>query len=203
VAPTEQYETVEDEPRRGGGFTAMLVGGAVVAAAGVALGFAALSKLNAPPAPPPDDAQVSIVVDKSKPPPVPKSGAPMEVLGPGMAEAAMPPPVVAEEPLPEGAASPESALPPSGPHFDCGRAVSRAQTMVCADPQLAALDRRMARAYAEAGAAGMPASQLRSDQAEWRMAREDAAAHSPDAVVEVYELRIRELEDFADGAASR
>jgi hypothetical protein len=49
----------------------------------------------------------------------------------------------------------------------------------------------------------MPAAQLRSDQAEWRMAREDAAGHSPDAVAEVYALRIRELEDFADGAAGR
>jgi uncharacterized protein YecT (DUF1311 family) len=202
VAPIDRYESADEEPRRGG-FTAVLVGGAVVAAAGVALALAMLTKLNEPPAPPPDDQQVSIVIDKAKPPPIPKSGGPMEVLAPGMAEAAMPPPVATDEPLPDAAASPDSALPPSGPHFDCSRAVSRAQTMVCSDPELAAMDRRMARAYAEAGAAGMPSAQLRSDQAEWRMAREDAAGHSPDAVAEVYALRIRELEDFADGAAGR
>lgn len=204
MAPIDRYETPEDEePRRRGGLTGVLLGGALVAAVGVALGMAALSKMDEPAAPPPDGAQMSIVIDPVKPPPVPKSGAPMEVLAPGMAEAAAPPPVASDAPLPEVAASPESALPPAGPHFDCTRDLSRAQAMVCSDPDLAAMDRRMARAYAEAAAAGAPAAALRADQAEWRAAREDAATHSPEAVAEVYGIRIRELEEFADAAARR
>jgi uncharacterized protein len=61
----------------------------------------------------------------------------------------------------------------------------------------------MARAFGDALAAGAPPDDLRARQAEWRAAREEAAGHSPDAVAQVYEARIRELIDVADYMARR
>lgn len=191
MAPIDRYDA--PAPQRKAPLL-VLAGVAAAAAAGVALALFALPKLNDEPAPPPDDKQVSIVVDPAKPQPLPKSSGQMEVLAPGMAEAVTPPP----EPLPEAAASAQSALPASGPSFDCGGRLTRGQAMVCSDPELAVMDRRMARAYGEAIAAGAPLEELRADQADWRAIREDAAAHSPDAVAQIYEQRTRELEDLAD-----
>jgi uncharacterized protein YecT (DUF1311 family) len=202
VAPIDR---IEEPPRRGRGGL-LLLGVAVAAAAGVGLAVTALPPLSDKQGPPPDDNQVSIVVDPAKPPPVPQSkGGPMEVLAPGMAEAAAPPPVVADAPLPEGAASPESALPRAGgPSFDCAKdGLTRGQQAVCSDPEISAMDRRMAQAYGEALAAGASAGELRAYQAEWRAAREQAAADSPDAVAQVYDARIRELDGYADAPSRR
>jgi hypothetical protein len=197
-----------DEPRRGSpprGPSLVILGVAAVAAAGVAFAHFALPRLNDDPAPPPDGDQMSIVMAVTKPPPIPKSNGKMEVLAPGMAEAAEPPPPAVEEPLPDDLGMAQPALPPvvAGPSFDCAARLTRGQAVVCADPGLAALDRRMARAFGDALAAGAPPDDLRARQAEWRAAREEAAGHSPDAVAQVYEARIRELIDVADYMARR
>uniref|UniRef100_UPI0035AE25B3 lysozyme inhibitor LprI family protein n=1 Tax=Phenylobacterium sp. TaxID=1871053 RepID=UPI0035AE25B3 len=67
------------------------------------------------------------------------------------------------------------------------------------DPELAAADRRLARAYNRAVASGVPARALRAEQDDWLSIRDDAARRSPDAVASVYEQRIRELNDLAEG----
>lgn len=191
-----------DDPRPAAaprGAMPILLGVAVVAAVGVAIAHFVLSMPDPDTAPAPDSNQVSIVMDAVKPPPVPQSNGKMDVLAPGMAEAAAPPPpMVSDEPPVDDAAAAPSATAPAGPSFDCAAHLTRGQAAVCADPGLAALDRRMARAYGQALAAGAPAGDLRADQADWRAAREDAAERSPGAVAQVYDERIRELTDLAD-----
>lgn len=72
--------------------------------------------------------------------------------------------------------------------------------IVCADPTLAAADRQLTRAYREAEAAGVPASQLRSQQQRWLAARAAAAREAPWAVHDVYLARIAELNDLTRDA---
>jgi len=84
------------------------------------------------------------------------------------------------------------------PSFDCRYARSRSERMVCSDDRLAAADRRLARAYERAVAAGVPPRELRADQDDWLSIREDAARYGRGAVGNVYEQRIQELEDMAD-----
>jgi uncharacterized protein YecT (DUF1311 family) len=123
------------------------------------------------------------------------------------------PPAPAEQPLQVRPAPPEAppelalappardatARSPEGrASLDCRDGPSRARTMVCRDDGLAALDRRMKRAYAEAVAAGTPANALREDQDDWMDIREDAARYSRNAVANVYRQRIAELERLAE-----
>lgn len=51
------------------------------------------------------------------------------------------------------------ALVASGPSFDCAKATTAVEKMICADPQLTALDRAVARLYA-----GVP----RTDRSSWQ-----------------------------------
>ena len=90
------------------------------------------------------------------------------------------------------------AVPVSRPSFDCRYARSRSERMVCEEPRLAAVDRRLAAAYRNAVDAGVPQRALRAQQDRWLAARERAAV-SPEAVHMVYEQRIAELEDMSEG----
>src|SRR3546814_6942360 len=45
------------------------------------------------------------------------------------------------------------SAPAQGPSFDCARAATWAEKTICADPELSALDERMARSFAAARAA--------------------------------------------------
>jgi uncharacterized protein len=122
--------------------------------------------------------------------------------------AAAPPPVVVPRSAPEAAAPVVARAPDpaplaeprrerANPSFNCRYARSVSERMVCGDPELAAADRRLARAYDRAVAAGVPARGLRAEQDDWLSIRDDAARHSPDAVASVYEQRIRELNALA------
>jgi uncharacterized protein YecT (DUF1311 family) len=91
----------------------------------------------------------------------------------------------------------EPAPPPAHPSFDCSYIRSPAEQMVCADPQLAAADRRMAQAYRQALNAGVPHQILDRQQAAWMAARDDAARDGPAAVADVYGERIAELQGMA------
>jgi uncharacterized protein len=75
--------------------------------------------------------------------------------------------------------------------------------MVCSDPDLAAQDREMARAYRRALAAGVSPAALRADQRDWLSIREDAARHSRRAVADIYRQRIDELNGIASGGDDR
>lgn len=65
--------------------------------------------------------------------------------------------------------------------------------MVCDDPELARLDRRLDGAFEQAVASGVPYRSLRAEQDDWLSIREDAARQSPAAVASVYRQRIAEL----------
>jgi hypothetical protein len=203
----------------------MAAGLAVAAVLGVTLGLLSkpthlnvveeprvMSAVNV--APQPVDPQMQIVVDPVKPPPPPpKAAAPLEVLPLDMAAAAPkavvaprpraqtePAPTAPEEPPPSVFADAAPPPPPRArPSFACDGALTRAQEMICADAQLAAQDRRLARAYRQALESGVPRRELRDEQADWDDIREDAAQVSPQALAQVYDQRIRELEDVATG----
>jgi uncharacterized protein YecT (DUF1311 family) len=114
-------------------------------------------------------------------------------------------PAPAPQPAPAQASEPaqpatEARLQPA---FDCAAARTAAQQMVCGDPELAAADRRMNRAYRAALAAGAPEDELRSEQQDWLGIREDAARHSRSAVASIYEQRIDDLRRWRADAADR
>jgi uncharacterized protein YecT (DUF1311 family) len=109
-----------------------------------------------------------------------------------------PSPIAPSQAQPPQAAAP---TPPPGPapqaSFDCATARPGAEQAVCSDPTLAAADRRLARAYRHALAAGVDPESLRREQSDWLAIREDAARRSPTALSRVYAQRINELEDMA------
>jgi uncharacterized protein YecT (DUF1311 family) len=108
-----------------------------------------------------------------------------------------PPPAVVEAPPTPALQSP----PPLRASFDCAAARAGAEQMVCSDPQLAAADRQLARAFRRALDSGVPPAELRADQRDWLSVREDAARHSPRAVASIYDQRIEELNRIADDAS--
>lgn len=79
----------------------------------------------------------------------------------------------------------------------CADAASYAEEMVCAEPRLAAADRRLREAYDRALDAGASPRRLDRQQGRWLHAREEAAREGPRALAWVYEARITELEDMA------
>jgi uncharacterized protein YecT (DUF1311 family) len=144
-------------------------------------------------------AKMNIEVNALPPPSAPKSAGRLDVLSPGLAQAAPPP-------LPVSAAD-SSAAPPQlsqvpAPQIaaaeSCQAARGRAAQMVCADPDLSDADRELNRAYRRALRSGVAPEQLRQDQRDWLAIREDAARRSPRAVASVYEQRIDELNQIAD-----
>jgi uncharacterized protein YecT (DUF1311 family) len=206
----------ESQPRGRGpidGRTLLVGGVAAAVLLGVGLGIWARPKLAPAPvrAPmqavtPPGEGHVQILVNPVKPMPPPKPGSPLQVLPADMAAAAPrppePPAAVADSAFAEAPANlgpaPVAQVPRTArPSFDCAGSLSPAQEMVCADPRLAAADRRMAQAYSRAIQAGVPPEDLRAEQRDWRAIREDAAEESPRAVAQVYDQRIRDLEDMA------
>jgi uncharacterized protein YecT (DUF1311 family) len=123
----------------------------------------------------------------ARPAPDPAEPAPAEVAR----LAPEPPPATAQ------AALGRPVLPHVPGALDCANVVSPAQDIVCRDPGLIAAERRMARAYAGALAAGVPEGRLRREQVDWLNMREDAALYSKQAVENIYHQRIRELEAVA------
>ena len=189
----------------------LLIGGiAAAVAAGLAFGLLARPDLGhdtaaREPMKPAERAvadRFEIEVNAPRMDPVPKATGKLEVLSPDLARAAAerePPPPAQPEvvaPPPPRYASLEG--PPPRPSFDCRYVRSRAEEMVCGDPELAAADRHLARAYSRAVAAGVPQRELRAEQADWLAIRDDAARHSYGAVASVYEQRIGELEALAE-----
>ena len=85
------------------------------------------------------------------------------------------------------------------PSFDCSKASGQVEELICADPELAALDVEMARLYqaVSAEATGQEMKTLRTDQRGWIKGRNDcwkAVGVSVRECVEAsYRDRIREL----------
>jgi uncharacterized protein YecT (DUF1311 family) len=105
-------------------------------------------------------------------------------------------------PSPDTAAAPAPrSTPQQQASFDCATARPGAEQAVCADPQLADDDRRLARAYRRALRSGADPEDLRQEQRDWIAIREDAARHSPQALAQVYGQRIQDLNRIADEAS--
>jgi uncharacterized protein YecT (DUF1311 family) len=192
-----------------------VIGG--VAAAAVALGLAAgfafrpdHRALNVDDRAEADVKQpMPIQVDPPPPPtPLPRPAGKLEVLSPATAEAARAaqpaspmtdvapaaPQRLAQTPPP-----PVAATPRVDPLERCAGSRSRAEALVCADPQLAAYDRDLNRAYRRAlGSGAVAPDDLRADQRDWLEEREQAARRSPGAMADVYAQRIEELNRIAD-----
>lgn len=193
-----------------------VAGGAALALVGVLTVGLALS--GDPPdmaAPGAETLDIQLAERPAGAPPPPAPDAPLEVLPQDMAEAAphnpppepapQPDPVLAEAPPPERRPFPAEELrqPASlafSPSFDCRRARTPAERVVCADPALAEADQELAAAYDQARAAGVPDWRLERQQRRWLRAREDAARDAPEAVAQVYAARIAELKDQASFA---
>jgi uncharacterized protein len=100
---------------------------------------------------------------------------------------------------PPAAQPPVVVVPRADPLARCAGSRSRAEALVCADPQLAAYDRDLARAYRRAMRSGAVSPQdLQADQRDWMDVREQAARRSPEAMADVYAQRIDELNRIAD-----
>lgn len=155
---------------------------------------------------PPDLSAANRTAGPSAAPPVLPSGA--------AAAASLAPPPPAPAPAPASAGPtvvrgnpPPLAVqtPPAAPRADGAACTGggAADQMVCGDPELAGADREMRRAYRRALAAGAAPAALRADQRDWLAIREEAARHSRQALAQVYDQRIEELNAAAadrDGA---
>ena len=95
----------------------------------------------------------------------------------------------------------QSSTPPTttlatGPSFDCGKAESEAEKLVCSEPRLAALDRQLADEYQHALAEpGTDKAVLESVQRGWVSGRDDCwkADDLRRCVLESYQTRLVEL----------
>lgn len=113
-------------------------------------------------------------------------------------------PVAAETDAVESAA-PAAVPPPTGPvtpSFDCAKAESEAETMVCADYGLAALDNRLAEVYAAELAKPDAVKDLAARQRSWVKGRDECwkADDKKLCVEEEYRTRIAELQINSPGA---
>lgn len=195
-------------PRRTG---LWLAGAGGLALAGVVALFL-MGRSPASPAPGDPTLSIQVAEPAQAVAPDPAPAEPLEVLPEDMALAAPRSlPLMRETPLETAAVSAPEDLGPSSetmtlqpasltfsPSFDCRQARTHAERVVCADPVLAEADQRLAGAYAQALAAGVPSWRLERQQRRWLRAREEAAHAAPAAVAEVYDFRIAELEDMAD-----
>ena len=190
-----------------------LIGGVVTAClVGAGLGFAAKPHIvTSTPKPAATAAtsadagsQMDIVMAQPPPMPAPPKSSPLEVMSPELARAAAASaPPAAAEPVERDAPAPEEIEPQperlEEASFDCRRAASYAEEMVCSDPALAAADRHLARAYQRALRLGVPYDLLQAEQNNWMAIREEAARRSPRAVAALYDQRIEQLNAMTRG----
>jgi hypothetical protein len=112
------------------------------------------------------------------------------------APAAAQPAVAAEAPEPK----PQVVPGDSGPSFDCGQAVGRAEQLVCADALLSLLDRELAQAVSQAERKVADPTALLHDQDDWR-ARVRDACQTLSCLERAYTQRtagLRAIGGFAD-----
>lgn len=94
-----------------------------------------------------------------------------------------------------GDAVPVAPAGPAKPSFDCAKARSEAETLVCSDAELAALDRRMAEVYAQAKSAGTDEN-LPAMQRGWVKGRDECWKNDDtrQCVIEEYKTRLVQLQ---------
>ena len=114
-----------------------------------------------------------------------------------------PVPRVQPRPVKVAKATPPTAQTPRAttqfkPSFDCGKARSFAEKMICSDAELAQLDRELVRMYARAKSAAVDraAFQRHSDQ-EWR--RRESMCRDRNCLLRWYALRRNQLMNVTEG----
>ena len=86
--------------------------------------------------------------------------------------------------------------------FDCAKATTPVEKMICADRSIADLDEYLGRYYAAARAGNAPAAScLQADQAEWLKARRNACADAA-CLKSAYLDRLAELDPLQPGATA-
>ena len=146
----------------------------------------------------PPDTTAAQAAGPAQPQPAPRDEAATND-GDNEDEAAATPSMVIEPSAPAPSAAQDAEpVPPLRASFDCATARPGAEQMVCSDPELAADDRRLARAYRRALRSGVDPYDLRQEQRDWMGIREDAARHSRRDLAQVYDQRIQELNQMAD-----
>ncbi|WP_316153085.1 lysozyme inhibitor LprI family protein [Cupriavidus sp. BIC8F] len=113
--------------------------------------------------------QAVTVPNPVQPPAVQESAAPAQV---------MPAPEAKEEPATAATvlARPEKSVIEAS--FDCGRAASKIEKLICSTPETAAADRRLAKAYGEAKAKSTDINALKAQQVEWMKQERNACTDS-------------------------
>ena len=190
----------------------------LIGLAGVQIAGAALDARDLAPRGP--GVQIALV-DPPPPPPV-EAGPRLEVLE-GAPDGFTPPPPVPADPALDGEgadpltgrkpgedvwtapAAPKPAPGRAGPQpdrtagIDCGRAMSRAEAMICNDPRLSAADRRLRRTLARVLDEGrVDRRRVLDDQASWEWALDRAALDGVGALDRLYRIRQEELERALD-----
>jgi uncharacterized protein len=95
-----------------------------------------------------------------------------------------------------------AAVPARAASFDCAKAASKVEKMICADPVVSQLDSDLARDYSSARPAlGAGATCLVSDQRQWLRTVRNRCA-SVDCLKHVYRERLVELNDLQASAAA-
>jgi hypothetical protein len=98
------------------------------------------------------------------------------------------------------AAAPRTS--PVRPSFDCSKARSRSERLICADPQLAQLDRELGRLHAQAKAAAPDAKDFkRRSDAEWK--RREQGCRDRACLLAWYAQRRTQLLDEIDAQHAR
>ncbi|NUN67656.1 hypothetical protein HCU40_23835 [Pseudanabaena biceps] len=204
--------------RRGTVTLGAAAGLGLVGLAGVQIAGAALDARDLAPRGP--GVQIALV-DPPPPPPV-EAGPRLEVLE-GAPDGFTPPPPVPADPALDGEgadpltgrkpgedvwtepAAPKPAPGRAGPQpdrtagIDCGRAMSRAEAMICNDARLSAADRRLRRTLARVLDEGrVDRRRVLADQASWEWALDRAALDGPGALDRLYRIRQEELERALD-----
>jgi|GEM_PF-5203977 len=137
-----------------------------------------------------------------------RSSGPVSPVGAGAAKTAQtsaPKPQVAEVAIarvaPPAAPEPRAAARPS-PSFDCGKARSVPEKMICSDAELARLDRELGRLYSRAkDATSDPAAFRRRNNEEWR--RRESACRDRECLLGWYAHRRGQLLGDIDDARQR
>ena len=102
----------------------------------------------------------------------------------------------------QGAASQPAPEPSAGPSFDCTRATSQVNRMICASPKLSGADRSLGETFNTVlNQGGVDAAALRADEAHWLRDVRNACA-DPACLARVYVQREAALRQKSQRAAS-
>ncbi len=118
-----------------------------------------------------------------------------------------PAPIASAETAATETGAPAAVPPPTGPvtpSFECSKAESEAEKLVCSDYSLAAHDNRLAELYAAALANPEASDDLAATQRGWVKGRDDCwkADDKKTCIAEAYMTRIAELQINSPGAVA-